>query len=141
LFVSILYYFIFSNLHKFRTPIFYACLGGQAHTLSVMVTELNCKITHTDKLGRTALHCAAFGGYIACIEVLLMKDDYLIHKEDLDQFTAIHIACERGKYDCVKYLLKCGAAVNAFARIEDCTPLSCAHANGHQQVKFKKYEE
>ncbi|EFO17926.1 hypothetical protein LOAG_10571 [Loa loa] len=117
-----------------RTPIFYACLGGQAHTLSVMVTELNCKITHTDKLGRTALHCAAFGGYIACIEVLIMKADFLIHKEDLDQFTPIHIACERGKYDCVKYLLKCGAAVNALARIDDCTPLSCAQANGHQQI-------
>ncbi|MCP9264271.1 Inversin-A [Dirofilaria immitis] len=98
-------------MHNFRTPIFYACLGGQAHTLSVMVTELNCKIMHTDKLGRTALHCAAFGGYIACIEVLLMKADCLIHKDDLDQFTPLHIACER-----------------------DCTPLSCAQANGHQQI-------
>lgn len=50
---------------------FYGCLGGQAHTLKVMVTELNCKATHVDKLGRTALHCAAFGGFTACIEVLL----------------------------------------------------------------------
>lgn len=48
----------------------------------------------------------------------------------------IHIACERGKYDCVKYLLKCGAAVNALARTVDYTPLSCAQANGHQQVRF-----
>lgn len=55
----------------FSTPIFYACLGGQAHTLKVMLNELNCKAEHTDKLGRTALHCAAFAGFAACIEVLL----------------------------------------------------------------------
>lgn len=55
----------------YRTPIFYACLGGQAHTLKVMISELNCKASHTDKLGRTALHCAAFAGFTACIEVIL----------------------------------------------------------------------
>ncbi|VDK24874.1 unnamed protein product [Anisakis simplex] len=54
-----------------RTPIFYACLGGQAHTLKVMIAELNCRAGHTDQLGRTALHCAAFGGFTACVEVLL----------------------------------------------------------------------
>uniref|UniRef100_A0A915B4I0 Inversin n=2 Tax=Parascaris univalens TaxID=6257 RepID=A0A915B4I0_PARUN len=117
-----------------RTPIFYACLGGQAHTLKVMISELNCKANHTDKLGRTALHCAAFAGFTACIEVILGESDCPIYKEDVDQLTALHIACERGKYDCVKHLLQCGAAVNALSKIEDVTPLSCAQINGHQQI-------
>lgn len=50
---------------------FYACFGGQAYTLKVMLNELQCNGQSVDAYGRTPLHCAAFAGFAACIEVLL----------------------------------------------------------------------
>ncbi|VDD88122.1 unnamed protein product [Enterobius vermicularis] len=117
-----------------RTPVFYACLGGQAHTLKVMLNELDCEPQTTDALGRTALHCAAFAGFVACIEVLIQKSDQLIYAKDNDQLTALHVACLSGKLDCVKILLQYGAPVNTYSALEEVTALDCAFMNGYKQI-------
>lgn len=45
-----------------KTPLFYACLGGKAHTVRVMVNELGANPSYQDSLKQTPLHCAAFVG-------------------------------------------------------------------------------
>uniref|UniRef100_A0A0N5AQ99 ANK_REP_REGION domain-containing protein n=1 Tax=Syphacia muris TaxID=451379 RepID=A0A0N5AQ99_9BILA len=117
-----------------RTPMFYACFGGQAYTLKVMLNELQCNGQSVDAYGRTPLHCAAFAGFAACIEVLLDTQEYPIYAEDNDQLTALHIASLYGKLDCVKALLQYGAAVNAHSTAGDVTPLDCAILNGHRRI-------
>ena len=62
-----------------RTPIFWACMGGQSHTLHCMIKDLSFEWRTSgpnsrpvsDNFGRTALHAAANAGSSACINVLL----------------------------------------------------------------------
>ncbi|EFP00697.1 CRE-MLT-4 protein [Caenorhabditis remanei] len=71
-----------------RTPIFWACMGGQSHTLHCMIKDLSFEWRTSgpnsrpvsDNFGRTALHAAANAGSSACINVLLnieQEDNFL----------------------------------------------------------------
>ena len=54
-----------------RTPLFYACAGGQASTVRIMVNDLNFTTNSVDRNGQTPLHYAAISGIAACVKVLL----------------------------------------------------------------------
>ncbi|RCN34390.1 hypothetical protein ANCCAN_19776 [Ancylostoma caninum] len=132
-----------------RTPVYWACFGGQAHTLYCMIKELGFewrtvekhrRVPITDALGQTPLHAAAFAGFTACINVLLnieAEDDCLVSPltgwKDKHGETALHVACARGKMDCVLALLKGGAAPNAVNDARK-TCLQCATDNKHSNI-------
>uniref|UniRef100_A0A1I8EC26 ANK_REP_REGION domain-containing protein n=1 Tax=Wuchereria bancrofti TaxID=6293 RepID=A0A1I8EC26_WUCBA len=109
-----------------------AAKGFTNVTRLLVMVGANCE--HIDQQGRTPIFYACLGGQAHTLSVMVTELNCKIMHTDKLGRTALHCAAFGGKYDCVKYLLKCGAAVNAFARIDDCTPLSCAQANGHQQI-------
>lgn len=65
-------YFCFIFLNKtFRTPLFYACLGGQAHVVEELCSKSHLIKNHVDVNGFTAIHCAVQAGSLACVKCLI----------------------------------------------------------------------
>ncbi|CAD5229307.1 unnamed protein product [Bursaphelenchus okinawaensis] len=53
------------------TPLFYACLGGMAHTVQVLVETYKANVNHKNNIDQTPLHCAVFANSLPCVEVLI----------------------------------------------------------------------
>uniref|UniRef100_A0A0K0FB63 Inversin (inferred by orthology to a human protein) n=1 Tax=Strongyloides venezuelensis TaxID=75913 RepID=A0A0K0FB63_STRVS len=121
-----------------RTALFYAALGGQAHTLNVMISDLGFDKMAKDVLDRTVLHASAYCGFVACV-MKLIDHGVGINAIDRDEETPLHVACSRGKEDVVHLLVKFGAIINPYSRINETTPLSYAIANNHTElIQFLK---
>uniref|UniRef100_A0A0N5BFC4 ANK_REP_REGION domain-containing protein n=1 Tax=Strongyloides papillosus TaxID=174720 RepID=A0A0N5BFC4_STREA len=121
-----------------RTALFYAALGGQPRTLNVMVSDLGFDKMAKDILNRTALHAAAYCGFVACVQKLI-DHGVEINAIDIDEETPLHVACSRGKEDVVRVLVKSGAMINPYSRINEITPLNYAIANKHTElIQFLK---
>uniref|UniRef100_A0A0K0FUW3 Inversin (inferred by orthology to a human protein) n=1 Tax=Strongyloides venezuelensis TaxID=75913 RepID=A0A0K0FUW3_STRVS len=119
-----------------RTALFYAALGGQAHTLGVMISELGFDKMAEDMLDRTVLHAAAYCGFVACVQKLIDLG-VEINAIDRDEETPLHVACARGKEEVVYLLVRHGAIINPYSRVNGTTPLSYATANNHTElIKF-----
>ncbi|CEF65302.1 Inversin [Strongyloides ratti] len=116
-----------------RTALFYAALGGQAHTLNVMISDLGFDIGTEDILDRTVLHAAAYCGFVACVQKLI-EHGVDINAIDRDEETPLHVACSRGKEDVVHLLVLSGAIINPYSRINETTPLSYAIANNQTEI-------
>uniref|UniRef100_A0A0K0DTX1 ANK_REP_REGION domain-containing protein n=1 Tax=Strongyloides stercoralis TaxID=6248 RepID=A0A0K0DTX1_STRER len=123
---------------QLRSPLFYAVLGGQGHTLDVMVTRLGFSVRDEDVLERTVLHAAVCCGYINFVQKLI---DYGadINAVDKDEEAPLHLACSRGRDDIVRLLVSSGAIVNAYSRVNEITPLNYALArNKIEIIEFLK---
>uniref|UniRef100_A0A0N5BA11 ANK_REP_REGION domain-containing protein n=1 Tax=Strongyloides papillosus TaxID=174720 RepID=A0A0N5BA11_STREA len=116
-----------------RTALFYAALGGQAHTLNVMISELGFDKAAEDILDRSVLHAAACCGFVACVQELI-DHGVEINTIDRDEETPLHAACARGKTEVVHLLIRYGAIVNPYSRVNGTTPLSYAIANNHTEL-------
>uniref|UniRef100_A0A0K0DTX2 ANK_REP_REGION domain-containing protein n=1 Tax=Strongyloides stercoralis TaxID=6248 RepID=A0A0K0DTX2_STRER len=116
-----------------RTALFYAALGGQAHTLHVMISDLGYDANVQDIHGRTPLHAAAYSGFVACIQKLI-DHGVDVNAIDRDEETPLHVACSRGKEEIVYALESAGANINAYSSITKATPLSYAISNKHTKI-------
>uniref|UniRef100_A0A0N5CBQ3 ANK_REP_REGION domain-containing protein n=1 Tax=Strongyloides papillosus TaxID=174720 RepID=A0A0N5CBQ3_STREA len=116
-----------------RTPLFYATLGGQAHTLNVMISDLGYDVNVHDIHGRSLLHAAAYGGFVACVQKLI-EHGVDVNSKDKDEETPLHVACSRGKEEIVYILENAGADINAYSSITNATPLSYAISNKHTKI-------
>uniref|UniRef100_A0A0K0FYT1 Inversin (inferred by orthology to a human protein) n=1 Tax=Strongyloides venezuelensis TaxID=75913 RepID=A0A0K0FYT1_STRVS len=118
---------------KHKTALFYAILGGQAHTLNVMISELGLDKMAGDVLDRTVLQAAAYCGFAACAQKLI-DHGVKINAIRRDEKTPLHVACSRGKEDVVHLLIKFGAMVNPYSRIDEITPLNYTMTNNHTEL-------
>ncbi|CEF65303.1 Inversin [Strongyloides ratti] len=116
-----------------RTALYYAALGGQAHTLNVMISDLGFDANVQDIHGRTPLHAAAYSGFVACIQKLI-DHGVDVNAIDRDEETPLHVACSRGKEEIVYILENAGANVNAYSNITKATPISYAISNKHIKI-------
>ncbi|PMD61273.1 ankyrin, partial [Hyaloscypha bicolor E] len=68
---------IIAHDHRERTPLHWAALGGRVCILKMLFGKRNT-IQAQDKIGRTALHCAASEGHTHAVRWLIENDaDYL----------------------------------------------------------------
>jgi len=55
-----------------RSPLGYACLGGQAYAVETMLQgQPSLDLAQVDSTGRSVLHCAVMAESLACVEVLV----------------------------------------------------------------------
>ena len=114
------------------TPLFYACLTGQADTVKLLVSKFRCNLDITDDKKCTPLHAACFSGYQQLFLYLINECGFSPEVTDVaKQWTPLHFACSGGHLEIIKHLVtKCGCDIEA-RDIRQRTPLHIACGNGH----------
>ncbi|OAQ96229.1 hypothetical protein LLEC1_02864 [Akanthomyces lecanii] len=116
-----------------RTPLFYACMNGQANVVKLLLargTNFNAK----DDSGKTALSHAARQGHEAVVKLLLAVDVVGVDIKDNWGHTPLRLAVEKRHDDIVKLLL---AREKVDVNAKDLwghTPLRSAVERGHEDT-------
>ena len=92
------------------SALFYACNGGNVFIVKFLIENMNMVANCEDNLGRTILHVSTD---VKIAKMLVAE--YGLEVNAIDEYleTPLHVAAKAGAVEVAKYLVKCGADVNA----------------------------
>lgn len=122
---------------SWRTAIYHAVGGGHAETVLLLLTY-GAVLDVNDYTKMTLLHHAARSGHTEIVGLLfdripISRRAWLLEAKDNRERTALHLAAYHDYLDTVKFLLACGAALEAKDKLGE-TPLSLSQKRGFSTV-------
>ena len=110
-----------------RTPLHYACMGGNSETVSVLISKDTNLAALADVSGCTPMHYACSYAHVSCVQILIDKIPQYQHllemstgmiwgatpltiQQNQTQKVILHHACEKGANELIKVLIKAGAS-------------------------------